>query len=98
MPIRAAWEREVEGFFAASQAWRGGNCHLIVEQLPASGWDWVVWASASGNQCLYGTANTAEEAKHAAEHAALVLRSPQRLFLSSSLLGKCGLEPAGQSS
>jgi hypothetical protein len=84
MPSQAGWARDMQGFFAADRPGTGERCHLVVEPLPFSGWDWVVWASGCQQVSLYGIADSADDAKRAAEHAVVLLRSPQRFFLVRS--------------
>jgi hypothetical protein len=81
MPRQPQWSNDPHGYFANKVSMFHGRCHLVVERLPDRGWDWAVWASDRLEVCLHGTADGPEEAKQAAERAALLLDHPQRVYL-----------------
>jgi hypothetical protein len=68
--MAVVWELNGDTFYADSETADGTRCHLIVERLPAGGWDWSVWRRTDGNRIVRsGAAETAREAMQQAEEA-----------------------------
>ena len=61
------WKAEGEQFFAAKARGPCGIYKLTVEQIPDSGWDWVVWLSEGMSR--EGVAESVEAAMAKAESA-----------------------------
>jgi len=65
------WERSGEAFYADIDAADGTRHHLIVERMPAGGWDWSVWWQTDGTRGVHsGPADSVQEAMRKAEAAA----------------------------
>lgn len=80
MPTQAGWASDCQGFYAAKRSRIDLRFHLVVERLPGRGWDWLVWSADRKECCRYGKADTAEEAKHAAEYAVMLVGGMQEIF------------------
>ena len=78
MQLIVTWASHTPDLFSgtAKGAW-GDRQHVVAEELPGGGWDWVAWASDGSGRCLSGRADTREDSMRAAEQAATLLaRSP----------------------
>jgi hypothetical protein len=61
-----SWQGERGGLMWSTGSVQGVRFRLVVEQLPAGGWDWTVWRDGEF-QPRYGLAETASAATSRAE-------------------------------
>ena len=63
------WERDGATYYARAENVETGTvCYLVVEPLPAGGWDWQVWRkSRDAKPAWRGVTLTCADAMNAAE-------------------------------